>query len=371
MMDVAADPVFDEARSAAFGKRLTTLLNESHLAMLISIGHQTRLFDLMAGMPPSDSGEIASASGLDERHVREWLGGMVVGRVVEFEPALRTYHLPHEHAARLTRSAGAGNLAFLTQYLRLMSQAEPAAVESFRSGRGVGHERFPDLQRLQAEESAQFFERSLIGGMLPMVDGIVERLHAGIDVVDAGCGRGSAINLMAAAFPASRFVGIDFSSAALDAAQTEAANRRLRNARFIRADLDLPLPGLFDLVTAFDVVHDLARPRRVLENIAAALRDDGRFLMMDVAGSSRLENNIDHPLGSMLYAISCLHCMPVSLAQGGEGLGAMWGEETAARYLEQAGFGNVRVSRLAGDPMHAFYTACRWADARERPSSRI
>ncbi len=365
-MDVAADPAFDAKRSDAFADRISGLLNESFLGLLISIGHQTRLFDLLAGMPPSTSPQIALAAGLDERHVREWLGGMVVGRIVEYEAMTRTYHLPVEHAMSLTRQAGSGNLAFVTQYIRLLAGVEPAVAESFRSGRGVGYERFSDLQRLQAEESARLFDGTLIDQVLPLVDGIVARLHAGIDVIDVGCGQGHAVNLMAAAFPASRFVGIDFSSTAIDAAQAGAATSGLANARFLRTDLDLPLPGLFDLVTAFDVVHDLAHPRRVLENIAAALRDDGRFLMMDIAASSRLEDNIGHPMGSLLYATSCLHCMPVSLAQGGEGMGTMWGEQTACRYLEHAGFADIRVSQLAGDPMHAFYTACRWSDARER-----
>jgi hypothetical protein len=111
------------------------------------------------------------------------------------------------------------------------------------------------------------------------------------------------------------------------------------------------------VVTAFDAIHDQARPAEVLRNIAGALRPGGTFLMQDIAGSGRLEVDIGHPFGVFLYTISCMHCMSVSLAAGGPGLGAMWGREKALAMLREAGFGGVRVESLAHDPLNFYYIA--------------
>jgi hypothetical protein len=114
-------------------------------------------------------------------------------------------------------------------------------------------------------------------------------------------------------------------------------------------------PGAFGFVTTFDAVHDQARPGALLRGIRRSLRADGVYLMQDIDGSSRVEGNLDHPLGTFLYAISCMHCMTVSLAQGGEGLGAMWGREKAAELLGAAGFSGWEVHRLPHDVQNAYW----------------
>lgn len=347
----------DQAKAEAFAGRMMALLNDAFLGMLVSIGHQTRLFDTMAEMPAASSDAIAQATGLQERYVREWLGGMVVARIVSYDPATKTYVLPREHAAFLTRSAGANNFAFFTQYIRLLSAVEGDVIRACREGGGVGYEKYPDFQRLQAEESAALYDTALVEAILPLADGVVERLRSGIDVIDLGTGGGHAVNVMARAFPNSRFIGVDFSAEGIEVARAEAASWKLPNARFEVADIAAGLPGEFDLVTAFDVIHDLAKPKVVLANISRALRPEGVILMMDMAASSHLEENLDHPFGPALFAVSVMHCMTVSLAQGGEGLGTMWGEQMAQEYLKGAGFSNVQVHHLEHDPFHAFYVA--------------
>ena len=347
----------DSAKAEAFAGRMMSLLNEAFLGILVSIGHQTKLFDVMRELPAATSAAIATAAGLQERYVREWLGGMVVGRIVLYDPGAQTYWLPAEHAAFLTRAAGANNFAFFTQYLRLASSVEGDVLRAFREGGGVAYDKYPDFQRLQGEESARLYDGLLLPAILPMAVGLGQRLEAGLDVIDLGTGQGHAVNVMARAFPKSRFLGLDFSAGGIQAARAEASSWQLANARFEVADTTATLPGQFDLVTAFDVIHDLAKPQVVLANIARALKPGGVFLMMDMAASSRLEENLTHPAGPMMYAASVMHCMTVSLAQEGEGLGAMWGEQTAQDYLRKAGFADVQVHHLEGDPMHAFYVA--------------
>jgi ubiquinone/menaquinone biosynthesis C-methylase UbiE len=192
------------------------------------------------------------------------------------------------------------------------------------------------------------------------VPGLVERLRAGIDVADVGCGLGHAVTLMAGAFPRSRFTGFDFSAEGIAAGRKAAARRGLSNARFELQDVArLDVSQGYDLITAFDAIHDQAQPAQVLAGITRALRPGGTFLMVDIAASSNLAENGEHPLGSYLYTVSCMHCMTVSLAQGGAGLGTMWGEQVALRMLAEAGFSQVEVRRVPGDIINSYYIARR------------
>jgi 2-polyprenyl-3-methyl-5-hydroxy-6-metoxy-1,4-benzoquinol methylase len=167
---------------------------------------------------------------------------------------------------------------------------------------------------------------------------------------------------MAKAFPKSWFTGFDFSEEAVAAARREAELQGITNVRFeVRDVAALDGAEQYDLVTAFDTIHDQAQPARVLDGVASALRPEGRLLMQDIRGSSHVHMNLDHPVAPFLYTISCMHCMTVSLANGGEGLGAMWGEEKACEMLAAAGFESVEVRQLPHDFMNNFYVARKGA----------
>ncbi|WGP12361.1 class I SAM-dependent methyltransferase [Streptomyces sp. SH5] len=348
----------DPVRQEEFAGRMLQVLNDSCLGYLCSIGHRTRLFDVMAQLPPSTSERIAGAAGLNERYVREWLGGVTVGGIVEYDPADGTYRLPPEHAASLCRDAGPDNLASFLQDLALIGLVEDEVVAAFRNGGGVPYSSYPKFQELQAEETARVYDAALVDVIIPLVPGLPERLDsgAGLDVLDVGTGQGHAVNLLARAFPASRFTGVDMSEGGIAAARDEAARLGLRNAHFERADA-AAVTGTYDLITAFDVIHDLARPAETLAAVAGALRDDGVFLMGDIAASSKLEENLDLPLGPTLYAFSVFYCMTTSLSEGGAGLGTVWGRQTALRMLKEAGFGDVRVREVEGDILNVYYVA--------------
>ncbi|HST25798.1 MAG TPA: class I SAM-dependent methyltransferase [Gaiellaceae bacterium] len=352
-----ATTTIDAARAEEFAGRAVQILNDAMLGLLLSVGHQTRLLDVMAVQGAVTSAELADAAGLDERYVREWLAGVTVGGIVEHDPGSGTYALPPEHAACLTRAAGPNNLASFAQYVSLFGELEPQVVEAFRTGAGVPYSAMPRFQALQAEESAQIQDAGLIEVTVPLVDGLPDRLRSGIDVVDIGCGHGHAANLIADAFPASRVTGIDISEDGIAAARAEADRLSLTNARFDMRDALSLEPASYDLVTAFDVVHDLPRPAETVAAIHNALRDDGVFLMVDIAASSHVHENVEHPLGPALYTASIFHCMSVSLANGGPGLGAMWGEQAALELLSAAGFGDVEVKRVETDFLNSYYVA--------------
>jgi SAM-dependent methyltransferase len=351
---------FDHAKAEAFGNRMMDMLNMGSLALMTSIGHRTGLFDTMASLEPSTSQQIADAAGLNERYVREWLGSMFTGGFVEYDTDSKSYTFPAEHAALLTRGAAPDNIAAFTQYVPLLGSVEDGIVDAFKNGGGVPYSSFPRFQEVMAEDSGQTVVPALLSHILPLADGLVARLEAGIDVLDVGCGAGRALNIMAAEFPNSRFTGSDISEQGLALGRSEAAHRGLNNLKFEVGDAtDLGYSEEFDLVTTFDAVHDQAAPDRVLASIAKALRSDGLYLMQDIKASSEVQNNVDHPAGPFLYAISVMHCMTVSLAVGGKGLGTMWGRELALEMLTDAGFGNVEVKQLDHDFQNEYFLSMK------------
>lgn len=340
----------------AFGERLLEILNQGSLGLMISIGHRTGLFDQMAGMEPATAKEIAERAGLHERYVREWLGAMTVGRIVEYEPAALTFRLPPEHASCLTREAAPNNIAAFCQYLGLLGSVEDKVVECFHEGGGVPYCAFCRFQAVMAEDSGQTVLPAILDHILPLAPGLKDRLASGIRVLDVGCGQGRALNLLAAEFPMSQFVGYDISEEGIAAANANARKEGLKNLRFeVRDAARIDEREAFDLIFTFDAVHDQADPATVLRNIARALKPDGVYLMQDIAGSSHVEKNMAHPMATFLYTVSTMHCMTVSLANGGAGLGAMWGEELALRMLKEAGFNSTRVERLSHDVQNAYF----------------
>jgi 2-polyprenyl-3-methyl-5-hydroxy-6-metoxy-1,4-benzoquinol methylase len=351
---------FDAQRAEAFAAKMVGILNGGMAANMISIGHRVGLFDAMAALPDAaTSAEIADASNLNERYVREWLGAMATAGIVDYEPSRGGFRLPPEHAAMTTRAAGPDNFAVYAQFVPLCATVEDELVEKFRHGGGVPYSSYPRFHEAMAEMSGVVFDASLVDGTLPLVPGLVERLQAGIDVADVATGSGHAVNVMAKAFPKSRFVGYDFAEAALGRGRAEAQAWGLTNATFTVQDA-AKLDGTqqFDFMTTFDAVHDQADPQGMVNGIYASLRPGGHWLCVDTKGSSYVGENLDNPFGTFMYAVSCQQCMTVSLAYDGEGLGAMWGVQKAREVFAKAGFQRVEIHEVAGDPTNNYYI-CR------------
>jgi SAM-dependent methyltransferase len=351
---------FDVERADAFSERMVQTLNDAFIAMMLSIGHQTGLLEKMATLPASTSDEIARASGLDLRNVVEWLDTMVVSRIVDYDPATCRYHLSAEHATSLTQHGDAPNLAPQMPWISCMGEVEPRLVQAFRDGRGVPYTEYARFHGIMNQANGQVFDNTLVDVTLPAIPRLVERLERGIDVLDVGCGSGHAINLMARAFPNSRFCGYDFSAEGIAAAEAEAKDWNLANVRFeVQDAAQIDDHEAFGFIASFDAIHDQARPRRVLANIARALHADGIYLMVEPRAATPVEENLESPMAPFLYAISAMHCMQVSLAYEGEGVGAAWGDQMAREFLKEAGFQEPVSYPVAGDVMNTYYVARR------------
>jgi SAM-dependent methyltransferase len=342
----------------AFAGRLAGAYTESMTTAMVALGHKVGLFEAAAG-GPATSVELARRAGLVERYVREWLGAVTTAGILAYDPEEETYTLPPEHAAVLTGD-GAGNLATNALLMTFLAGFVDPVSEVFRVGGGVAYEAYrPGFTSIMDDLNRRLYDEALISTYVPMVDGLAERLSAGATAADLGTGAGHPLNLLAQAYPASTFVGFDIATDALAAGEAEAAAYGLTNVRFEQRDIArIDEVGTFDVVFAFDAIHDQADPAAVLRNARRALKDDGVFLMVDIKASSNLEDNCANPLAPMLYAISTLHCMTVSLAYDGAGLGTCWGEQVACQMVRDAGFSSVEVREIPQDPFNIVYV-CR------------
>lgn len=331
----------DKKRVQDFARRLFGHYTSGMITLMVDVGHETGLFEA-ATKGGGTSEEIARRAGLEERYVREWLGAMVTGGIMEYDAAAHVYVLPAEHAVCLTGTSSR-NLAPNSLMLTMLAKRLPAVVECFRKGGGVPYSEFrPDFTAYMDASWRLIYDGLLIKGFLPLVEGLTERLSSGIRAADIGCGTGHAINLMAREFPKSEFVGFDIAGDAIERARAEAREMGLSNARFEVADVShLPAETKFDLITSFDSIHDQRDPAAVLKSASTALAPDGVYVAIEPRASSNLEENVQNPFAPWMYGVSVLHCMTVSLAVGGVGLGTVWGEQTARRFLNEAGFRSV------------------------------
>jgi SAM-dependent methyltransferase len=349
----------DQARIEQFAGTLLTTYTAGVTTLMIDLADRTGLLGALAAGPGTCI-ELADRAGLTERYVRECLAALTTAEIVEYSGGKFT--LPGEHAICLT-GPGSANLAPMARVCSLLAPHIPAVATAFRDGGGVPYAAFqPEFTDVMDGMSRGLLDSQLLHGIVPLVAGLPERLSSGARVADIGCGTGHSTNLLADAYPRSTFLGYDISIDAVERARDEAAQMALSNVTFEVLDVTrLPSDPPFDAVFAFDAIHDQVDPAGVLAAVRRAIHPHGAFVMMDIKAASRLEDNIGNPLAPLLYGISTLHCMTVSLAHGGAGLGTVWGRELACTMLADAQFGDVTVHDVPDDPMDSLYVA--------RPSS--
>jgi SAM-dependent methyltransferase len=351
---VAAPQTMDGEQIEEFVGKLMSIYTGSMLSYMIDIGDRTGLFEA-AARSPATSKELADRAGLEERYVREWLGSLVAGGIFEYDPATRAYTLPPAPLACLT--AGPVNLAPIARMNTLLGKHVHQVARAFREGGGVPYAEFrPEFTDAMDAIGRDAYDSFLLDAYVPLVPGLAEKLRTGARVADVACGTGHALVVLARAFPASSFVGYDLDEGAIARARAEAEGAGLQNVRFETCDVArLAVREPFDAVFVFDAIHDQVDPTTVLARIHAALRDGGSFFMKEPHAADTLEENAMNPMAAVQYALSTLHCMTVSLAHDGAGIGTAFGEGMARRMLTDAGFVDVAVHSAPADPMDAIY----------------
>jgi 2-polyprenyl-3-methyl-5-hydroxy-6-metoxy-1,4-benzoquinol methylase len=332
-----------DPEALAAGQRLLGDLSAAVTCILCAVGDRLHLFEALA-LGPATSAELAERANVDERYAREWLRALTAASYLTYDDATGRFELP---PALVPLLAVPGQPMYLGGgYQQLPGLVGPfdAVVRAFREGGGVSGEAYGEhLWEGMERTSAGWFDTLLPGPWLAALPDLRASLEEGAAVADVGCGRGRALISLARAFPRSRFVGYDAFEPALDAARRNAESAGVADrVRFEQRDVSSGLPDRYDLVTTFDVLHDVAEPVRVLEALRAALEPDGTYLLLELRAGETIEENMG-PVGAMLYATSVLFCLPTSLADGAPGYGTLGLPESKVRELcLAAGFAAVR-----------------------------
>jgi len=306
----------------------------------------------MADAEPVTPAELAERTGTRERYIREWLCQQAASEYLEYDATAGTFRLPPEQAVALAVDESPAFIPGAYQLLSAMIKDEPAITERFRSGEGFGwHEHHHDL----FEGTERFFRPGytahLVAEWLPALEGVEERLRAGIRVADIGCGHGASTILMAQAYPASTFVGSDYHEGSIEAARRAAERAHVSDrVTFEVAGAKTFGGGPFDLVCVFDALHDMGDPVGAARHVRSQLTDDGTWLVVEPMAFDSIEENLN-PIGRVFYAGSTMLCTPASLSQEvGLALGAQAGQTRLTEVLNEGGFGHVR--RAAETPFN-------------------
>lgn len=347
----------DKERAQRFMQKVVGDLGTAMAAALVHVGDRVGLFRAMAGAGPIGVDALAERSGVHARYVEEWLGAMTCAGYVDYDPVHETWLLPDEHAMYLVDPSSEAWLAGLFAGLPGLMAMAPKLASAFQAGGGIAFADFGEELPVALEQmNRPVYENRLVRSWLPAMPEVVRRLEQGGRAIDVGCGTGVVPITLAKAYPAARIEGLDLDARSIEIARGYAREAGVEDrVRFLHASADALDPGAgYDLVSTFDVVHDLPDPLGVLRRIRAALADGGRYLMVEPKMDDRLENNRENPFGRMLYSISCMHCVPQSLSQGGPALGACWGPTRARDLATEAGFSTFEVLPVRS-PVMAFY----------------
>ncbi|MFJ3977216.1 class I SAM-dependent methyltransferase [Streptomyces sp. NPDC090021] len=352
---MAAPQEPDGAKVEAFMEKALGDLSGAMATALCALGDRLGLFQDLAAHGPARSQDLADRLDLRERYVREWLRGLTaVGYLTEPEPG--TFALPPEHVPALADESGPMFLGGVHQMLPGLWQPYEQLVEAFRTGGGVPQTAYPpSVWDGMSRFSGSWFESVMIDDWLSTFPHVVGKLERGSHVADVGCGAGRALTVLAKAFPRSRFTGFDVFPAQVERARANADRAGVADRVSFRVlDVAQGLPGRYDIVTTFDVIHDAADPRGLLAAIRAAVKDNGDYLMLEVNSRDRPEDNVG-PVASLLYGFSVFYCMTTSLAGDGAALGTCGlPEETVRALCAEAGFTEVTRSP-AEDPFNVLY----------------
>lgn len=337
----------DKDKSTRFMLKVVGDVATAMATGLLVVGEKAGLFKHMAGAGAVTAAVLAERSGVLVRYVEEWLAVMAGAGYVEYDTTGDSFTLPDEHAQFLTDPGSEYYLGGLYGSVPGMLAMAPKLAQAFQTGNGISFADFgADLPQMLEVMNRPVYEARLVRNWLPALPTVLTRLQAGGRALDVGCGTGVVSLTLAKAFPTATVAGLDMDARSIDIARGYARDAGLdQRLHFLAQPIEaLPATPGWDLISTFDVMHDLPDPVGAMAHIRAALNEGGTYLMVEPKVADDLETNMGNPFARMFYGMSCLHCVPQSLAQGGLGLGACWGEKRARALSAQAGF--TRFERL-------------------------
>ena len=323
---------------------------------LVRLGNALGLYKVLRDRGPITSVQLAEATGLAERYLREWLSAQAAANYITYNPEGESFSLSPEQAAVL---ADEKSPAYMTPAFDCAAAAfenQTRVQQAFQTGEGVA---WGNQATCLSCAVAKFFrpgyQNNLVQNWLPALGGVVEKLERGAKVADVACGHGLSTLIMAQAFPNSEFIGFDFHEGSIHAAKEHARVHGLTNLSF-EAALAKEYPGTYDLVTMFDCLHDFGDPVGTMTHVRRSLASNGTCMIVEPAAGDRLEDNLN-PVGRLYYSSSTMICVPTSLAQEvGAALGAQAGEKRLRDVIVN-GAGFTSLQRVTETPFNLILEA--------------
>jgi SAM-dependent methyltransferase len=347
----------DQAKLEAFLGKFVGDFGAALHATTVIVGEKLGLYKALAAGGPLTPAELAGRTGTTERYVREWLAAQAASGYAVYDAAAGRYSLTPEQAFALADETSPAYIPGAFQIAASLAKDEPKIAEAFRTGKGVGwHEHHTDLFHGTEKFFRPNYVANLIGGWLPALEGVVEKLERGARVADVGCGHGVTTVLMGEAFPRSTFVGYDYHPASIERAREAARRAGVEGRVGFEVARAKDFPGKdFDLVAFFDCLHDMGDPAGAATHVRAALAPEGTWMIVEPFAHDRLEQNLN-PVGRIFFSASTFICTPASLAQEvGLALGAQAGEARIRDVVTQGGFRRFR--RAAETPFNLVFEA--------------
>lgn len=327
-------------------------------ALMIHLGDRLGFYQILNDHGPMTPPELAERANCSERYVREWLAQQAVSGIVSFEAVGGRFELPPEHALLLSQDETPTTFAGGFEALAGMFLSVDRVIDAFRSGQGIAWGQHDDrISRGTSRFFGASYRQRLVDEWVPAL-GLEGRLNAGARVADIGCGEGVTTVLLAAAYPASEFVGIDTHQPSIEAARARAKSVGVGEAvEFEVGDATSFGGGPFDVIWFFDCLHDFPDPVSAMANTRSQLGDDGIVALVEPFAAADLDENIKtNPPAALHYTASTFLCIPNSLTSPeGVALGAQAGPRVLAEVLADGGFPSVE--QVAVTPEHAIYAA--------------
>ncbi len=346
----------DTAATEAFVGRVIGDSAATFTIMCCALGDRYGLFKDLAQHGPHTAKEIAECTGVAERYAQEWGACLSTAGYLSYDPKGGRFGLLPSTAPVLAEEGGPFFFGGFFQMMGgLMAIYEPVA-KAFKDGKGVSHSHYgEEIWRAELRQTDQWHENLLVQQWVPLLPALEAKLKAGARVADIGAGSGKALVRLAQAYPKSTFVGFDIDEGSVSRARALAAKEKVADrVTFEQRDLTKGIPKGFDAITAFDMVHDTADPYAVFTNVRKALNPGGVFMLLEINGANRLEDNAA-PMGPIFYGVSTFFCMSIAIGRGGEGLGtAGLFENRVHEYAKRAGFAGVRKVDIQ-NPINVLY----------------
>src|SRR5215470_20226065 len=336
--------MIDDKKLQQFLGKMLIDLGAAISVPLVRIGVRLGLYKAMDGFGPMTSAEFADKANISERYAREWLAQSAASGYLSYDPSSRRFELPPEQAMVFADEESPFFMGGGFDAVAALYQTQPLVEEAFKSGGGIDWgDHAGCLFCAIGAMLRPRYSANIVQKWLPALDGVVSKLERGAKVADIGCGTGHSTSIMAKAFPHSTFVGYDFHKPSIEhATERSRQSGGADNIRFeVAKAKDFPARDL-DLVTCFDVLHDLGDPVGAATHIHRSLKPDGTWMLIEPLAGDATEDNLV-PLGRVAYAFSTMVCVPVSLSQEvGMALGAQAGQKRLAEIIKAGGFSRVR-----------------------------